>query len=261
MARGRRFLFTLVLVLVLLGGGAVIGLRLANVTFEDILVKTGLLSMERHRSAALVSRDVRALAELNTVRYTMQRVFPYDFMDEGLSYTEVLAKLARSTEPAEEVLSPTEYRYWRSYNIALEAGLDPRPQAAEFVVVATTLYVGYDLTGIADEGKLVALHENAGVAEVRLPRPRVLNVVVQDVKPEEYPYPDVSLSPDAWRRVAQFVAQELTQESRPAATDQALFERAENNTESLIQTVLTEAGFEQVRFVSPKGGEGFTNGS
>jgi hypothetical protein len=260
-AKGRRFLFTLILVLVLLAGGAIIGLSLANVTFEDILVKSGIMSVERYRSAELVSRDVRALAELNTVRYTMQRVFPYDFMDEGLSYTGVLAKLASSTEPAEDVLSPTEYRYWRTYNIALEAGLDPRPQAAEFVVVATTLYVGYELTSIADGGELVTLQENAGRAEVHLPRPRILNVVVQDVKPDEYPYPDVSLSPEAWRRIAQFVAEELAQESRPAATEQALFERAVNNTEALIRAVLTEAGFELVRFVTPEGAEGFTNDS
>jgi hypothetical protein len=244
MAKGRRFLFTVVLLLVLVAGGALMGLRLANVSFQDILVSTGIVSVERRQSAELVSQDVRTLAQLNTVRYTMQRVFPYDFMDEGLSYQGVLAKLASSTEPAEEVLSPAEYRYWRSYNIALEAGLDPRPEAGEFVVVATTLYVGYELSEQAGASRLVTLDSDARTAEVRLPDPRISNVVVQDVKPEEYPYPDVPLSPEAWRRIARFVAEE----SRPAATDKELFARARSTTEALIEAVLTQAGMERVRF-------------
>jgi hypothetical protein len=90
-------------------------------------------------------------------------------------------------------------------------------------------------------------------AEVRLPQPTILNVVVQDVKPEEYPYPDVAISPDAWRRIAQFVAEQ----SKPATVREELFDRARRNTEALITAVLTQAGIDEVTFVSP---EGFTPG-
>lgn len=270
MASRARLVLTIAAVLLLVFFGLMAGLRIADVTARDLLENAGILSVERRASAELVSRDVRALAELNTVRYTMQRIFPYDFMDRGLTYRQVQGKLSSSTKAAEDVLSPTELRYWRAYNLALEAGLDPRPEAAEFVVVTTTLYVGYavdalresvdDADGPTDPAdRFVTLDtrevegEEQRRAEVRLPEPTILNVVVQDVRPEEYPYPDVAISPDAWRQIAQFVAEQ----AKPATVREELFERARNNTEALITKVLTQAGVGRVTFVSP---QGFTPG-
>lgn len=260
MAKRVRLIGSLVLVLLLLGAGAFLALRLADISFRDILVNTGVLSVERRSSAELVSQEVRSLAQLNTVRYTLQRVFPYDFMDQGLSYRQVSEKLGSSPAPAEELLTPRELRYWRAYNVALEVGLDPRPEAGEFIVVSTTLLVGYrldELSGPAGE-QLVRIRDaspDAGApgtagesrgrrAEIALPEPRILDVVVQDVRPEDYPYPDVAISPEGWRRVARFVAEA----PRRASLEAELFERAEENAQALIRTVLTEAGFREVSF-------------
>ncbi|MFP4484487.1 MAG: hypothetical protein ACLFO1_06495 [Spirochaetaceae bacterium] len=266
MARRVRLIATLAAVLLVLFFGLMAGLRIAGVTAQDLLENAGILTVEHRASAELVSRDVRSLAELNTVRYTMQRIFPYDFMGRGLSDRQVQEKLSSSTRPAEEILSAAELRYWRAYNIALEAGMDPRPEAAEFVVVTTTLYVGYPVDALRESvddadghrdaaDSLVTLDtrvvdgEERREAVVRLPEPTILNVVVQDVKPEEYPYPDVAISPDAWRRIARFVAEQ----SKPATVREELFSRARSNAEELIRRVLTQAGIHDVVFVTPKG--------
>lgn len=260
MVRRVRLIGSLLLILLLLGAGAFLALRVANISFRDILVNTGVLSVERRSSAELVSQEVRSLAQLNTLRYTLQRVFPYDFMDQGLSYRQVSEKLGSSPAPAEELLTPRELRYWQAYNVALEVGLDPRPEAGEFIVVSTTLLVGYrldELSGPAGE-RLVTIRDGrvgtgapgaAGEsrgrrAEIALPEPQVLDVVVQDVRPEEYPYPDVAISPEGWRRVARFVSEA----PRRAGLEEELLERAEQNARALIRTVLTEAGFGEVSF-------------
>ncbi len=265
MAKTYRLVGTLLLILLFVGGGAFLGLRLANIGAREVLEQLGIMSTEQRSSSQVIAQDVRTLARLNTVRYTMQQVFPYDFVPDEAAYRRITNKLNESTAPADEVLGEEELRHWRAYNVAVEAGLDPRPEAGEFVVISTTLYVGYRLDAMPGPGENVTPTELVRVreldeeqttgedstaarrlAEISLPEPSILDIVVQDVRPESYPYPDVELSPEGWRRVASLVREQAP----PTAPTEDLYRRARENTEKLLERVLTRAGFDEIRFVS-----------
>jgi hypothetical protein len=255
-AKPYRLLTSVVMVLVLLAGGAVLGMRMAEITVRDVLEQVGIVSSERRSSSQIIAGDVRALARLNTVRYTMQQVFPYDFVPDQATYREITEKLSASTATAAELLNEEELRAWRAYNVALEAGLDPRPDAGEFVVISTTLHLGYRLD---ESDELVRVLEEATdpeggsgaalrrVAEISLPEASILEILVKDVRPEQYPFPDVALSPEEWRRVAGFVREHATVQ----ADLTELRRRARRNTERLLEGVLARAGFDEVRFENP----------
>lgn len=226
----------------------------------------GLLRTSRVASSQLVLQQLRDVLSFHSVEYVYRTVFPHDYYPEGVNINQLLSRLAMDNRPIEEVLTPEEAAYWEAYNLAAEVGL--RPGREEFIVVTVRARGGYSLEGTAlDPGRSRRSAESApndraardvfSVSEetgpdgsqlrrltLRLPPPEVVEVVVEDVNPELYRYPEVGLDPEGWRQVAEFVSRRVTE----LTVEEGILERTRENTESFLRSLFLQAGYDEVIF-------------
>ena len=227
----------------------------------------GILRTSRVASSQLVLQQLRDVLSFHSVEYVHRTVFPHDYYPEGVNINQVLNRLAMDNRPIEEVLTPEEAAYWQAYNLAAEVGL--RPGREEFIVVTVRARGGYDLEGTAldprrsEEAARVAENPGAAADEVfsvseeserdgsrirkltiRLPEPEVVDIVVEDVDPELYRYPEVGLAPEGWRQVAEFVSERVTE----LTVEEGILERTRENTESFLRSLFLQAGYDEVIF-------------
>jgi len=215
-------------------------------------------------SSSVTLETVRDLYAFNTVEYVHRAVFPYDYLPDGMSIVDILGKLRTSTTTVQRTLTPEEYRYFMAHNLALDIGMDISGHR-DFVVVTVVLTAGFDLehwlpqatdepaatageaTEPSDGFRVETIATPDGsIRRVTLspPAPSITDVTVEDIDAEAYPYPDVTISADAWRRVAAFVEQQV--EILPEIDD--LLDRAAANGRAFVRDVLLRAGYDEVVF-------------
>ncbi|MFW5844404.1 MAG: hypothetical protein ACOCW6_10795 [Spirochaetota bacterium] len=223
----------------------------------------GILRTSRVASSQLILRQLRDVLSFHSVEYVYRSVFPHDYYPEGVNLTQVLNRLALDNRPATEILSPEELDYWEAYNLANDVGL--RTSRDEFVVVTVRARGGYELEGTAldpaegrapgrDEGpggELPAVSEETlpgdtpvRVLTIRLPEPEVVDIVVEDVNPESYRYPEVGLHPEGWQQVAAFVSRRVAART----VKEGILDRTRENTEGFLRSLFQEAGYDRVEF-------------
>ncbi|MFP4638761.1 MAG: hypothetical protein ACLFM6_10020 [Spirochaetaceae bacterium] len=190
----------------------------------------GLAERRTYRSSQVILEHLGEVHELDTVAYIHRTVFPFD------------------------------YDTPRARALAEDVGLE----AEEFVVVTVQVTAGYELSDIdelhvrpveagpeqeatrpdtAGAESATGAGEGPGV-HVRVPPASVTEVVVEDVDPETYDYPDVAMDAAGWSEVAAFVTEHA--ETRTVA--EGIIEEAEDNARSLVRTLLLQAGFDYVSF-------------
>jgi hypothetical protein len=81
---------------------------------------------------------------------------------------------------------------------------------------------------------------------VRIPEAAVTDIVIEDVDPSTYPYPDVGLNAEEWREVAEFVSKHV--EAR--TIDEGILSDARENARELVRSLLISAGIDQVSFAN-----------
>ncbi len=223
----------------------------------------GLLRTSRVASSQLILRQLRDVLSFHSVEYVYRSVFPHDYYPDGVSLNRVLNRLSMDNRPASEVLSPEELEYWEAYNLANDVGL--RVSRDEFVVVTVRARGGYELEGTAldpgaDSGRSgvgrdaagvfsVTEQEHAGTSEerlltIRLPRPQVVDIVVEDVDPESYRYPEVGLHPEGWQQVAAFVSRRVAERT----VEEGILDRTRENTEGFLRSLFEQGGYDRVEF-------------
>ncbi len=224
----------------------------------------GIVRTSRVASSQLILQQLRDVLSFHSVEYVYRSVFPHDYYPEGVSLNQVLNRLALDSRPASEILSPEELEYWEAYNLANDVGL--RAARDEFVVVTVRARGGYDLGGTAldpragGERSAGAAREAEGafsvteplgpgdtrirVLTIRLPTPQVVDIVVEDVDPETYRYPEVGLHPEGWQKVAAFVSRRVAERT----VDEGILDRTRENTEEFLGNLFEQGGYDRVEF-------------
>ncbi len=207
-----------------------------------------LLSRSRRFGISSITLEgMQELATLATVRYVHRAVFPYDYLPAGISLDGILRKLRASQTTVRDTLSADELLYFRAHTLATDVGLSAPGGTFDFVVVSLLVTAGYDL---AHAVRAIEIQDRAPAgtarrAVVRLEPPAITDVAVEDIRPADYPYPDVPLGPDSWRRVAAFVRDEMV--AQPVLDE--ILSTARKNGEQFIRGALTQAGVTEVQFL------------
>lgn len=150
--------------------------------------------------------ELRDLAELETLAYVRRTVFPHDYLSTETDMTRIVRRISAEGEPPEEVLSPTELQHYRAANLAADVGLATRREQNRYVIITAVYRFGYDITDLTN--RLNARRSTTPAPEIAdiVPEAIVLNVEIEDLHRDAYPYGTISLDADGVRRVAEFVA-------------------------------------------------------
>lgn len=207
-------------------------------------------TIERYATSSITLESMRELYAFATVRYVHRAVFPYDYLPSGISLNEILDKRRASEGLTEEVLTEDEFRYWNTYRLAESINLSRTRNQYDFVVVTLRITAGFEGGPGAEEIVVERIPGPDGEmvrrAVVTLASPTIIETSVEDIDPEDYPYPDTSLGAEAWRRVAEYVREQ----SVPQEEIDVLLSHARRNGEEFVRGVLLQAGFSQVVFES-----------
>ena len=247
--------------------GALVAAGVALLLFTDIVdieLLSGLPKLRLQRTTVRTAStvelvEVRDLYALTTVAYVHRAVFPYDYLPEGVTIGSVLQKLRGTDLTVRDALSDDEYLFFQTFNLASEIGMGMGTRDTDFVVVTTVVEAGFDLTGTILENpeaataaeraqffqvELFELDDGTAArrAIVSLPPAGVTRVAVEDLTSETYAYPDVSIGADGWRLVAEFVEERVL--ALPAIDE--LIQTAQQNGERLVETMLKQAGYDQI---------------
>lgn len=244
----------------------VVALFLFTPLFGEPLVDLEELIWNRQRSfsSRQILEQVRDVFELQTVEYVYRMVFPHDFYPQGLSLSTVFDRLAAEQGSPKELLSAEEHAYLRAYNLAYETGLPTSAEGDAFVVVTARVRGGYTLEAAEDLRELFRLElastgigsetrvnsENLRPEESRvvvfLPEATVVDLVIEDLNRENYPYPPARVDAAEWSAISSFVAEE----ARRRTVADGILKEAEANARAFLTTLLVEAGFEEISFES-----------
>ncbi|MFP4376362.1 MAG: hypothetical protein ACLFP4_04900 [Spirochaetales bacterium] len=208
------------------------------------LPKLQLQRVERTQTSVVTISDVRAIAELATIQVIHRAVFPYDYLPQEVSLAPILRKLRNSDRSVRDTLSEEEYRYFRTYSLSQEVDLGVTGGTFDFVVVTLVMTAGIDFAEHEISLEVSKGEEALRRVIVDLPEASVLDVALEDIDPETYPYPTASLSAEGWRRVADYV---IEQSISPAQEAEIVAE-AGRRAHAFIARVLEQAGFDQVEF-------------
>ncbi|TVR93254.1 MAG: hypothetical protein EA428_02460 [Spirochaetaceae bacterium] len=238
----------------------VLGLLILRIPTELLPQALSVLHREQRSGHELLLTEVHDLYRFHTVEYIYRSVFPYDYMAPHLSLASILRSIRAGSGSIADMLNEEEQRYLDAYNISLQAGLRTDTAAAEFVVVTVVVRAGFDLADtvfarpheatpeeLSSVFSVEEVHNAATGARLRIARmttpPAVItDLRVEDVNPETYPYPDVSLSPDGWRSIAQFVRER----ARSETIGDGILRAAEQNGHRLLETLLLQLGYDRV---------------
>jgi len=208
------------------------------------LPKLQLQRVERTQTSVITIADVRAIAELATIQMIHRAVFPYDYLPRDVSLPTVLRKLRTSSRSIQRTLTEEEYRYFRTYSLSQEVDLGTTGGTFDFVVVTIVLTAGIDFTDREISIQVEESEDENRAVVVHLPKASILDVALEDIDPQAYPYPTASLSAEGLRLVADYVIEETISKERQAL----LMDEAEQRARQLISSLLEQAGFDEVKF-------------
>jgi hypothetical protein len=208
------------------------------------LPKLQLQRVEQTQTSVITISDVRAITELATIQLIHRAVFPYDYLPQDVSLPTVLRKLRTSNRTIQQTLTEDEYRYFRTYSLAQMVDLGVTGGTFDFVVVTIVLTAGVDFTDDNASVEVVETEDGERTAIVDLPEASILNVALEDIDPDTYPYPTASLGAEGWRQVADYVIEETIPDGR----ETALLAEAQGRAHEFVRRLLEQAGFERVEF-------------
>lgn len=226
----------------------------------DVLSAVGIARTNRIEVSRIVLEEVREIYQLSSIEYVYRTVFPYDFMDPAVSLDSMLATLRAGRGSIETLLSPVEMEFYRAYNLARDVGLGVSEDDFEFLVVTVIVGAGFDLADTLPASpselsqsqleSVVAIEAQRVEGTIRrritlpLPATTLTHVLIEDRDTASYPYPDVAIQPDEWRRVAAFV----TERVRERTIQEGILEEADERGRRAIRSLLLESGYDEVLF-------------
>lgn len=263
--------WALILLVIFLGGFG-ISLVLDSLSGVDIFKNfdLGLVKREKRSVSDIVLTETREVFSLATVEYIHKSVFPFDFIEGDGPWEEVLGPIIEKRRAGEQ-LGPGEERNLALYLFSLDLGLRPDPPDYDFVVVTSIIRAGYDVeklfpvqeekaeekteekpeekdtTNQSDatgDSSIFSYNEEKDILSLSLPKPEILFFSIEDVTSETYGYPDIAITPEHWRELTDFIREDVKYHLEM----EDILDRAEKNTKQFLETVLTGAGFKDIRF-------------
>lgn len=122
-------------------------------------------------------------------------VFPHDFIPQGYDRKALGEKIKKIDKGQEVFLTDTDKEMLSLFNLCIQGGVDPLKEN-QFLVLERKIKAGWDFTAPNSHWppKLI-LEEDSASLQIFLPSPSIQWQVWQDKTPEEYPYPDIPVSP------------------------------------------------------------------
>lgn len=261
----RRRLIVPILVLLLLAAAAVLFTDITGTQFIDWFPSLRLQRSRVTTSSSIVLREAHDVFSFNTVEFVYRSIFPFDFMVEGVSINDLLRKINRGEGSLREILSAAEFDHFQAFNLAAELGMSVGPGSTEFVVVTVVVTAGFDLGGtVFEDPESFSAEERARFfqskpyedesgnrlleAVVRLPEAIITDVGIEDIRSQEYPYPDVQVNADGWRRISAFVGERIAQRTIGAG----ILEVARENGSEFLRSMLLQSGYDRVTILEQK---------
>jgi len=244
MGKIKRYLITFpVILIILIALFLVFSKRLFNI---DLGIS--LFSDSERTTSVAVLRDVREICSFNTIEYIYKIVFPLDFLPEDVA-REVLADKQRKGV----TLNPAEMVYLEVYDLCREIGIDTASKRGDFVVVTSVVKGGYDFTGTVFEDPESAVNLNDTVRinkeenslVIRLPDPVIADCIIEDATSENYPYPDIAINPEGWKKLTSFLSEKI----KELVIEDGILVRADEKGKEFLERFFLDAGFSKVIFL------------
>lgn len=201
-------------------------------------------------ASVAVLEEVRDLFLFQTVEYIYKTVFPYDFVPADYDWRTLLRKVAE-----QDTLSAEETEYLSIYRFCEDIGIKLDSNRYEFVVLTAVVRGGFDLKGTVYERpeehenleEFVFVDEEEKTLYLRFPEPVIVNFTIEDPTAANYPYPDIEISPDNWKKLTNFVSLKIQEQ----VISEGILEIAKQRGEAFIEKLLIDAGLKQIVFLSP----------
>jgi hypothetical protein len=235
----------LIIIVVLAAAFFLLAKPLFNIDLRERLKKNRTTA-----ASVAVLEEVRDLFLFQTVEYIYKTVFPYDFVPADYDWRSLLRKVSQETPlSAEETEYLSIYRFCEEIDIRLDSN------RYEFVVISAVVRGGFDLQGTVYERpeEFENLKEYARVDEeektlfLRLPKPVIVDFIIEDPTAADYTYPDIEISPENWKKLTDFVSGEI----REQVIAEGILELAKKRGQAFIEKLLIDAGLKRVIFLDP----------
>ena len=243
----KRLLITLPIALIVL---AVLCLIIANKIFDFDL---GISFTEKRKSSVSISllKEVRDVFTFNTVEYIYKTVFPFDFVDTGTNWQELVTKRAH-----EEALSGDEVNALEVYDLCTDIGIDLGPDNTDFVVITSVVKGGFDLKGTGyenpeqaeDISRYVRVDPEGNILYLRLPESVIVDLIIDDSTSENYAYPDLGLDPEEWRILTDYISEKV----EAMVIEGGILDLAREKGEHFIERLLLDAGYADIIFMQSR---------
>ncbi len=240
----KRLFITLPIVLIVL---AVLFLIIADKVFD---IDLGISFTEKRKSSVSLSllKEVRDVFTFNTVEYIYKTVFPFDFINAGTNWQELVAK-----RDHEEGLSEDEINALEVYDLCTGIGIDLGPGNTDFVVVTSVVKGGFNLKGTVYENpeqvenvtRYVRVDPAENILYIKLPEPVIVDLIIDDATSGNYAYPDIGLNPEEWRALTDYISGKV--EAMVIAG--GILDLARKKGENFIKRILLDAGYTDIIFM------------
>jgi hypothetical protein len=205
----------------------------------------GIFRQTKTVSSELLLEEIRDLQALHTVEYIYKSVFPFDFLDPSINFETIIRTLRTGTGSVHSMLSPAEKEYLKTRDLASRLGIRFGRGINDFLVTTVLVRCGIDLAGV--EFQITEGGPNSGKSggkgiRLFLPGPAILDVIIEDAKPEAYPYPDVKLNPEQWRILAEFIEERI----RDKVLTEGVLNTAFLNGKAFLTAILAQGGFTEI---------------
>ncbi len=202
----------------------------------------GLIRDTGRASSTNVLLAGRELFRLNTMEVLYKFVFPYDFVPEDTDWKSLLEARKAQTE---DDLTAEKLEYLEVYDLCMGMGIDLSSDRRDFVVVTTIAKLGFNLDSQTYTGGMGPIRmRDDGSAVIELPEATVTDLIIRDESSERYDYPDISISPENWRRLVSYVAEKAYE--RIEGGD--ILEEAAERGRFFVESFFRLAGYDSVIF-------------
>ena len=234
----------------LLAAAIVASLTVAFFLISDTVfdLDFGIIREKEVSSSAAILTQMRDVLSLNTVEAVYKIVFPYDFVPRDMNWGLFL-KQYREGRP----LSLLEESYMDVYDLCEEIGISLDTKRREFVVITAIIKAGFDLSspffGFAETsndqaGSYVSI-DSTGAAAITVPPAVVTDIILEDADTQTYPYPDIGIGPEGYRKLTTFVRERIA----ATAESEGILELARENGKRFLKQVLMDSGYLAVIFL------------
>ncbi len=209
---------------------------LGSPLFSGQFLPALLVQSSRVMDASGLLIDMRPGDQLKLLEYVHKTVFPFDYIDPNTNMTSLIRIIQEDTTGRSfaEILGPDRYQTFQAYNLARSTGFDPNAPGNPFLVITLLYEFGYTLG--TDRTPFYRPLDDPD--HLLVESPQILGVRIEDPRRETYPYPDVRLSPDNWRKIADFILdQALVNPDLPLAR-----ENARNQARQFFSSLLRATG-------------------